>query len=150
MPGEIHPVRAETSRGAQGHGRMHPIAPGDVVGGRHHPTLAAAHDHRLAPQRRIAVLFHGGEERVEVEMRYHPVGSPGTNDDLSPFHVQRIAEHLFGDKGDGEGTASVAMLASRLTAVLARSNRRYPHPSLLNRGITLDGRRNERRHCCLL
>ena len=80
MPGEIHPMGAETPGGAERHGRVHAVPPGHVVGGGHHSPLAAPDDDRLAPQRRIPVLLHRGEEGVEVEMGYHPVSGPRPDD----------------------------------------------------------------------
>jgi len=99
VAGEIHPMRAETPCGAKRHGRMHPVAPGKVVGGGHHPTFASAHDDRLATQRGVLVLLDGGEEGVEIQMGDHPVGCPRADDDLMCLHVSRINERLFARKG---------------------------------------------------
>ena len=99
MPGEIHPMGAETPGGAERHGRMHAVPPGHVVGGGHHPPLAAPDDDRLAPQRRVPVLLDRGEEGVEVEMGDDPVSGPRPDDVVPRIHSHSIAKHMFGYKG---------------------------------------------------
>ena len=50
---------------------MDPVPASDVVGRRHHPApvrVAADHERPLAQLGRLQFL-HGGEERVQVEMR---------------------------------------------------------------------------------
>ena len=100
MAGEIHPMRAEAPGCAQRHGRVDTELPGHVVGGRHHTPLAAAHDHRLASERRVAILLHRGEEGVEVQMGYDPVrGSVRSSVFIPCLHGRSIPEHLFVEKG---------------------------------------------------
>ncbi len=69
-------MRAEAPGGAQRHGGVNAVAPGHVVGGGHHPALAAPDDDRLAPQRRVPVLFDRGEEGVEIQVGDDPVSGP--------------------------------------------------------------------------
>ena len=51
------------------HGRAHAIGPGDIAGGRDHPALAAADDHRLVQQGWVVALLDGRIERVAIDMR---------------------------------------------------------------------------------
>ncbi len=71
-------MRAETPGSAQGHGGVHAVAPGHVVGGGHHPALPTPDDDRLTPQRRVQVLLDSGEEGVEIQVGDDPVRRPRT------------------------------------------------------------------------
>ena len=136
MPDEIHPVGAETPGRAQGHGRMHAVAPGHVVGGGNHPPLATPHDDRFAPQRRIPILLDGGEERIEVEMSYDPVSGSRPDDALMALHAYSIDEQTFGGKGAGcaEGVSASQRsmhrhAVSRRSAETPSATQAYYHPA---------------------
>ena len=64
------------------------------------------------------MLLHGGEEGVEVEVGYGPIGGPRTHDDLLPLHADRITEHMFVGKRT-DTTGIVATLLGRKAGPLA-------------------------------
>ena len=62
-------ARAAPGRFEEGHAGVHPEAPGLVGRRSHHAALAgqAAHDHRAAPERRVAHPLDGHVEAVQVD-----------------------------------------------------------------------------------
>ena len=74
--GEVRRVRAAGPGLAGGHRRAHPEDPRLVGRGGHHAAAADPADHdRLAAQRRLVALLHGGEERVQVDVEDRRVGA---------------------------------------------------------------------------
>ena len=74
--GEVRRVGAACARLAGRHRRADPEGPGLVGRRRHHAAAAdPAHDDRLAAQRRLVALLHGGEERVQVDVEDRRVGA---------------------------------------------------------------------------
>ena len=65
-----HRLGAQLQRLKHRHCRPHPLDPGDIAGGQHHPALAAADDHRLFGQLRIVTLFDRGIKGVAIHMRH--------------------------------------------------------------------------------
>jgi len=68
--GEEHPVRATARRGGGSHRRAHPESAGLVAGGGDHSAGSEpTYDDRDPRGRWFLALFHGGEERVGVDVQ---------------------------------------------------------------------------------
>ncbi len=95
--GEEGGVRAAAPRLGGGHRRVHPEGAGLVGRGRDHAAAAdAADDDRLAAQRGLVALLHGGEEGVEIHVQDRRLGAhavivPRRHRRVLPRPVSRFA-----------------------------------------------------------